>query len=164
MMVMKYFRPKIHLSQELEFDIWREASLVESYGTSKEGLAVAAARRGFNVYTIGKPRRHSFVDKIADKVPNLDYELLELLYRDTKKKFRSLRLKNVNSYTNLQVVSETLARSYVPIVLTSTSVFGKKEGLPHWVVVTGHEDEDWYVNNPLAKRPNSRIRTSEIEG
>ena len=35
---MKFFQPNLRLTRELEFDIWREANLVESYGTSKEGL------------------------------------------------------------------------------------------------------------------------------
>jgi predicted double-glycine peptidase len=47
MMVMKFFQPNLRLSRELEFDIWRESNLVESYGTSREGLTVAAAKRGF---------------------------------------------------------------------------------------------------------------------
>jgi len=55
MMAMKFFQPSLTLTRELEFDIWREANLVETYGTSKEGLALAAARRGFDAYTIVNP-------------------------------------------------------------------------------------------------------------
>ena len=58
MMAMKFFQPSLNLNRKLEFDIWREANLVESYGTSKEGLALAAARRGFDVYTLGRALRH----------------------------------------------------------------------------------------------------------
>ena len=96
MMAMKFFQPSLRLSRELEFDIWREANLVETYGTSKEGLALAAARRGFHVYTMGMPLRHSFVDAIADKNPSIDYTVLELLYGD-RKKFRGMGLRNINS-------------------------------------------------------------------
>lgn len=72
------------LARGLELDIWREANLVESYGTSKEGLALAAARRGFEVYTMGRSLRHSFVDVIRDKIPSVDNKVLELLYNDIR--------------------------------------------------------------------------------
>ncbi|MGA8857472.1 MAG: peptidase C39 family protein [Candidatus Bathyarchaeia archaeon] len=72
MMAMKFFQPDLRLTGELEFDIWREANLVESYGTSKEGLALAAARRGFDVYTLGSARTHPFIDAIEPiRVPFL---------------------------------------------------------------------------------------------
>jgi hypothetical protein len=38
MMAMKFFQPNLRLTRELEFDIWREANLVESYGTRKDLL------------------------------------------------------------------------------------------------------------------------------
>jgi hypothetical protein len=82
-MAMKYFRPSLRLSKEMEFDIWRESNLVESYGSSKKGLAVAAAKRGFSVYTMGLPGHHSFVDALSTKIPNINNEILELLYHDT---------------------------------------------------------------------------------
>jgi hypothetical protein len=164
MMAMKYFCPSIRLSQGLELDIWRESNLVESYGTSKEGLALAAAKRGFSVYTIGLTRRHSFVDAIADKIPAFDSEILELLYRDTRSKFRGMRLKNLSTKIELSMMRRILQRSHVPVILTSTSLFGDEDALPHWIVLTGYSDEDWYVNNPLADRANMRIDQTELSG
>jgi ABC-type bacteriocin/lantibiotic exporter with double-glycine peptidase domain len=163
MMAMKFFKPSLRTTRRLEFDIWREANLVESYGTSKEGLALAAARRGFDVYTMGRPIRHSFVDAIADKVPGIDYEMLELLYNDTKAKFKSLSLKNISSRLELPKLKSVLEKSHVPILLTSTSLFGEKEDLPHWIVLTGYGKNSWYVNNPLGKQPNTRISYRVLE-
>jgi len=162
MMAMKYFRPSIQLSLALELDIWRESNLVESYGTSKEGLALAAARRGFSVYTIGLTRRHSFVDAIADKIPAVNNEILELLYKDTRSKFRAMRLENVCSKIELGTIRRILQRSHVPVILTNTSLFGDEDALPHWVVLSGYSEGDWYVNNPLADRPNTRIDGSRL--
>jgi hypothetical protein len=162
MMAMKYFRPSIHLNRELELDIWRESNLVESYGTSKEGLALAAAKRGFSLYTIGLPHRHSFVDAIADKIPAVDSEILELLYKDTRSKFRAMGLENVNRKIQLSMMKRILQKSHVPIILTSTSLFGDEETLPHWIVLTGYSEEDWYVNNPLAERDNTIVDQTEL--
>jgi hypothetical protein len=161
-MTMKYFRPSIHFNRALELDIWRESNLVESYGTSKEGLALAAAKRGFSVYTIGLLRRHSFLDAIADKIPAVDSEILELLYKDTRSKFRAMRLRNVPTRIELSMMRRILQKSHIPVILTSTSLFGDEDALPHWIVLTGYTEEDWYVNNPLADRANTRIDQTEL--
>ena len=163
MMAMKFYKPSLRTTRGLEFDIWREANLVESYGTSKEGLALAAATRGFDVYTMGRPMRHSFVDEIADKVPGVDYEMLELLYNDTRAKFKSMSLRNVSSRLELSKLRRVLTESHVPILLTSTSLFGGKEDLPHWIVLTGYGKSSWYVNNPLGKKPNTRLSHRVME-
>jgi len=164
MMAMKFFQPSLRLSRELELDIWREANFVEAYGTSKEGLALAAARRGFHVYTMGMPLRHSFVDAIADKNPSIDYTVLELLYGDTRKKFRAMGLRNINSRIHPSTLKEVLGRSHVPILLTSTSLFGDKEALPHWIVLTGYGREGWHLNNPLAKSGSSILSRQKLLG
>jgi len=163
MMTMKFFLPSLRLTRGLEFDIWREANLVESYGTSKEGLALGAARRGFDVYTIGRYRPHSFVDAIADKLKSLDYRMLELLYRDTRRKFIALGLRNIDHSVRLTELKDALRKHHVPILLTSTSLFGEKEGLPHWVVLTGYSGNTWLLNNPLARSRNTQINETELE-
>ena len=147
----------------MEFDIWREANLVESYGTSKEGLALAAGRRGFDVYTMGNSSRPSFVDAIGERIPGIDYKMLELLYDDTRAKFKSMSLKNVGSRIELRKLKGVLEKSHVPILLTSTSLFGEKDELPHWVTLIGYEEDGWYVNNPLGKRPNTRVNQTALE-
>jgi len=162
MMAMKFFQPSMHLTRGLELDIWRESNLVESYGTSKEGLAIAAARRGFSVYTMGIFRPHSFVDEIVDKIPALDKNVLELLYRDTRMKFREMKLRNRNFPIQLPMLRMILKRSQVPMLLTSTALFGDNEALPHWVALTGYSRRVWYVNNPLAKSPNTPVDEARL--
>jgi hypothetical protein len=164
MMAMKFFQPNLRLNRGLEFDIWREANLVESYGTSKEGLALAAARRGFETYTMGSSLRHSFVDIIADKIPQLDYRMLELLYDDIRRKFRAIGLRNITSKIELSTIERVLKKSQVPILLTSTSLFRKDEPpLPHWVVVTGCGEKGWWLNNPLANAPDAMVGHKELQ-
>ena len=161
-MAMKFFRPTIQLSRELELEIWRESNLVESYGTSKEGLALAGVRRGLSVFTMGERRKHSFVDALADKIPGIDIDILELLYKDAHRKFRAMRLRNVNRKIKLQEMRTLLRKSQIPILLTDTSLFGGEEKLPHWIVLTGYSGANWYVNNPLAESANTRVRESRL--
>jgi hypothetical protein len=162
MMAMKFFQPTLNLNRALEFDIWREANLVESYGTSKEGLALAAARRGFDAYTVGRPMLHSFVDKIADMIPSIDNEVLELLYRDTQTKFRAMGLTNIRDPINPTMLENILKETHIPILLTSTLLFGGKEDLPHWIVLTGYSGDAWYINNPLGKSPNTQATRARL--
>jgi hypothetical protein len=163
MMTMKFFQPTLRLTKELELDIWRESNLVESYGTSKEGLAVAAARRGFLAYTMGISRKHSFIDEISHEIPSIDWDVLELLYRDIRTKFRAMGLSNVNHPITLHALKALLVKSHIPLFLTSTSLFGGKEDLPHWVVLRGYSRDGLYVNNPLAKGPNTRVEQEMLE-
>ena len=163
MMAMKFFKPSLKLSRALEFEIWREANLVESYGTSREGLAIAAARRGFDVYTIGKPTRHSFVDAIVHSIPSIDYKMLELLYHDTRMKFKDMSLRNVSSPLELCKLKGALKKSHIPIVLSNTALFGDTDELPHWIVITGYGEREWYVNNPLGKFSNTKLDRQLLE-
>jgi hypothetical protein len=158
MMAMKFFHPNLRLSRGLEFDIWREANLVESYGTSKEGLALAAARRGFEVYTMGRALRHSFVDVMRDKIPSVDNKVLELLYSDTRRKFRAMGLKHITHNIQLSSMKSILKESHVPILFTNTALFREKDDpLPHWVVITGYGEKHWYLNNPLGSSAQTKV-------
>ena len=163
LMAMKFFQPTLRLTKGLELDIWRESNLVESYGTSKEGLAVAAARRGFSAYTMGISRKHSFIDEISHEIPSVDKGVLEFLYRDIRSKFHAMGLSNVNRPIKLQTLKALLTKSHIPLFLTSTSLFGGKEDLPHWIVLTGYSDNALYVNNPLSKEPNTRVERERLE-
>lgn len=164
MMAMKFFQPNLRLSRGLEFDIWRESNLVESYGTSKEGLALAAARRGFEVYTMGKSLRHSFVDVIRDKIPSVDNKVLELLYNDTRRKFRVMGLKHITRNIQLSAMKNILKESHVPILFTSTALFREKEDpLPHWVVITGYGEKHWYLNNPLGTSAQTIVTHKNLQ-
>ncbi len=103
------------------------------------------------------------MESIADKIQNVDYRMLELLYNDTRKKFRAMRLGNNEHDVSLIGLKKVVALSHVPMVLTSTRLFGEREELPHWVVLTGYSDDSWYINNPLAKSADTRITKSELQ-
>jgi ABC-type bacteriocin/lantibiotic exporter with double-glycine peptidase domain len=103
------------------------------------------------------------VDAIADRIPGIDYKMLELLYKDTRAKFTSMSLKNVGPRVELRKLKSVLRKSHIPILLTSTSLFGEKDGLPHGVVLTGYGKNSWYINNPLGKRPNTRLSHEVME-
>ena len=60
-MAMKYFDKSLHLTKSLEIDIWREANMVEIYGTSRFGLAYSAVTRGFKARVTSNTGKIDFV-------------------------------------------------------------------------------------------------------
>ena len=68
MMAMKYFDESINLSKDLEMDIWREANMIESYGTSRYGLAFAAARRGFRARVCSNIGGYGFLNNLRPPI------------------------------------------------------------------------------------------------
>lgn len=157
MMALKYFDKRIKLSKELEMDIWREANMSESYGTSRFGLAFSAAKRGFEVRTYSNVRGPGFVKKIDSLVGKIDYHLLEFFLAERKKRSIELGAKE----SKVSMLTENLLRRIlisgsVPIVLSNTEYFGA-EDIPHWIVISGIDESNLYVNNPLDRKGQKRV-------
>lgn len=156
MMAMKYFDQNLKPSKELEIDIWREANLVEVHGTSRFGLALAAWKRDFDVFSCGVEEGISYVDGIAELVPYLDREVLKILYEDIKRRCRRAGIKDLKVAPRVSDIRGWLARNQVPILLVDTAMVSD-EVLPHWMVVTGVGRRHLTVNNPLEESAHSRI-------
>ena len=76
MMAMKYLDDGVRLDRDLEIDVWREANLVAARGTSRYGLAYAAAVRGFSARATSTTSGIDFPERL---VPLLDPPDMELL-------------------------------------------------------------------------------------
>ena len=136
-------------SQDEEVAIWREATTVFMLaghgGTSAHGLAVAARRRGI-------PARVWVGD---DTVPFLDS-----VRRPEKKTVIAVAHRafqaelavdpgavTVGDFGEREVVAQ-LEIGVVPLVLVSGWRF-HAEKVPHWLVVTGWDEQHVYVHDPL---------------
>ena len=150
-MAMKYFDKKLHLSKELEMDIWREANMGESYGTSRYGLAFSALTRGFGANIFANVIGAGFVSKIEPIIGKVDYDSLALFLNERRKRCVKLGAKEekIERITD-GILRRVLSLGHVPVVL-SNSEFFDAEDLPHWIVVCGIDVNRFYVNNPLDK-------------
>ncbi len=153
MMAMKHFDREMPLSRDLEVDIWREASMVEVYGTSRYGLAYSAAVRGFGAKVFSNLASFGFVDKLEPRVENINRRLLELFFQERRRRCLELGVKEQKAAISTDVLRAELASDSVPLLLTNAIHFSD-EDIPHWVVVTGMDDRMAYFNNPLADRAN----------
>lgn len=155
-MAMKHFDPNLRASRELEIDIWREANLVEVYGTSRFGLALSAWRRGFEVSSRGVEEGTSFVEGVAEQVPNLNREVLRVFYEDVKEKCGRAGIEDQEVAPTLSDLGGWLASNQVPLLLTDLTMLSD-EVLPHWVVITGISRRHIRINNPLGDHAHVQV-------
>jgi hypothetical protein len=155
MMAMKYFDERLHLTKDLEIDVWREGNMVEVYGTSRYGLAYSAAVRGFCARVTSNTGRIDFVDKLIPPVEALNTQVLKLHFNERKARCRKLGVEERRETITGKTIYNSLLSNHVPLMVTN-ALFCIGENLPHWVAVTGMDDKFMYFSNPLDLRPRKR--------
>lgn len=163
MMAMKYFDNSLSLTKNLEIDIWREANMVEIYGTSRFGLAYAAAIRDFCARVTSESDGVDFVDTVCRSISDLNQQVLKLHFYERKDRCKKLGVQERNGTITWQVIYNSLLSTHVPIVVTNTLYCGG-ENLPHWVTVRGIDENFVYFNNPLDSKPKTRkVKRSNLQ-
>ena len=163
MMAMKYFDERLPLTKDLEVDIWREANMVEIYGTSRFGLAYAAATRGFCARVTSKSDAIDFVDSVCKSISNLDQQVLKLHFYERKARCKKLGVQERHGAISGKVIYNSLLSKHVPLVVTSALYCGG-ENLPHWITVTGIDENFVYFNNSLDSKPEKRkVKRSNVQ-
>lgn len=155
-MAMQAFDPSLEATRELEIDIWREANLVEAYATSRQGLALAAHRRGFQVRMQGNAERVELLDCLGFELGEDRYQVATALHNDLKRRAQAAEIPDEKSAIDPTDVQDWLEQGFVPIVLVDARLVGD-EALPHWVLVTGWNGGHVILNDPLADEAGSRI-------
>jgi ribosomal protein S18 acetylase RimI-like enzyme len=139
MMVLKYFRPELVLTRELELMLWKEATLIYTMsghgGSGPYGLAVAAAQRGLDVHVRLSHRRVPFVHSVRDTDKQ---EIIRLVHRQMQRDADSIGVQTTFGNFTFRHIAAELRDGAIPIVLVSTWRRHKVRS-PHWVVVTGYD-------------------------
>jgi len=147
-MVLKTFLPDTKLDRRLELRLWREATLIMMTsglgGCGPFGLAVAAMRRGLGAAVIMRKERTPFLSgaREADKK-----EIIRICHRDLRDEARKLGVREAYYNFGVEDLREGLRRGAIPILLISTYRL-YKEKAPHYVTLTGFDDEHFYFNDP----------------
>jgi hypothetical protein len=155
MMAMKYFDEHLHLTKDLEIDIWREGNMVEVYGTSRFGLAYSAAVRGFCARVTSNGNRIDFVDRLVPPIKELNTQVLKLHFYERRARCRKLGVEEKQEIITAQVIYNSLLSNHIPLVVTN-AIFCRGENLPHWIALSGVDDKFVYFNNPLDANPLKR--------
>jgi ribosomal protein S18 acetylase RimI-like enzyme len=135
--------------QEEEVAIWREATTVYMLsghgGTSAHGLAVAARRRGVTANVWVDDAGPAFLDTVRDPDKKA---VIELAHRAFERELAADgAVVRVGEFGAGDVV-DALRAGVVPLVLVSGARFYAQR-VPHWVAVTGWDDDHLYVHDPL---------------
>jgi hypothetical protein len=155
MMVMKYLDDGVHLDRDLEIDIWREATFVAAWGTSRFGLAYAAAVRGFSARTTSNTGGIDFQEWLASLLDAADLQLLRDQFAERRARCARLGVRERKGTITGDTIRRSLERDHLPLIVTS-ALFYCDDDLPHWIAVTGMDETFLYFNSPDDPRPRKR--------
>lgn len=162
MMAMKALTPELDFSRTLELRLWREATTIFMTsghgGCGPYGLALAAVKRGYgvDVYITGEGTH------LGDSVRSEHKkEVMRLVQEDMFEQLEARGVPIIRTGVSAQEIEECLGRGGIPLVLISSWQIYKAR-VPHWVVVTGSDENFIYVNDPFVDREEGETLIDSI--
>jgi ribosomal protein S18 acetylase RimI-like enzyme len=162
MMAMKALDPDLALDRVLELQLWREATTIYMTsghgGCSPLGLALAARRRGFRVEIYLNTDTPLFLDGVRNEEKKA---IMELVHEDFLAQMHAADIKLVYKDLSVEEVEKKFHAGGIPLVLISTYRFNSSKA-PHWVVVSGVDEDFIYIHDPEVDLENFRSETDNI--
>lgn len=149
MMAMASLDDNLTLNQELEIDLWREATTIFMTaghgGCHPLGLAIAAVKRGFLAEVFINTDQPLFVEGVRSEHKK---SILNLVHQQFLHQAQGLPQLEINySELSQDQIQAWLEGGYAVVALISTyRLDGKKA--PHWVTVTSIDERCLYVHDP----------------
>lgn len=148
MMAMAALDPETELKQELELDLWREATTVFMTsghgGCHPIGLALAAARRGFEAEVVLNQEGPLFVESVRD--PNKRH-IISLVHDQFVQRAQQHQIAMHYQDVNQDNIRDWLDEGAGVLILISTYRMNSRKA-PHWVTVCAMDDHCLYVHDP----------------
>ncbi len=148
MMAMASQTDEMPMSQELELDLWREATTIFMTsghgGCHPLGLGIAARKRGFNTRVYLNTDAPLFIEGVRS-----EHKKSIMLVADEQFNRRAREAGVTLMYQDVTQadIQQCLHEGWAVLVLISTyRLDGKKA--PHWVTVTGMDDQCFYLHDP----------------
>ena len=155
MMAMKYLDPGMCLNKDLEIDLWREGNLAAVPGTGRFGLAYSAAVRGFFARVTSNTGGLDFVDMFVPQTGEPDMQMLKNMVTERRIRCRRLGVRERQETISGETLRRVLFSNHVPLVVIN-SLYVSAEDVPHWITITGIDDQFLYFNNPSDARRRKR--------
>ncbi|WP_019601252.1 GNAT family N-acetyltransferase/peptidase C39 family protein [Teredinibacter turnerae] len=148
MMAMASFSNGVECSQTMELDIWREATTIFMTsghgGCHPLGLALAARRREFEVQAWINNDQPLFLDGVRSDHKK---SIMAVVHNHFVTQCAAEGVAVNYAEVSQDTVEDWLQNGFAVVVLISTyRLDGKKA--PHWVVVTGVDDQCFYLHDP----------------
>ena len=152
MMAMKALDSTLVLDRVVELRIWREATTIFMTsghgGCGPFGLALAALHRGFAVAIYVNDPDVPLVDSVRSPEKK---EVMRLVHEEMLQEIEELAIPVHYENLPLEQMEQYFAAGAIPLVLISSyRIYGEK--IPHWVVVSGFDQNFVYVHDPYVDR------------
>jgi|JRYE01.1.fsa_nt_gb ribosomal protein S18 acetylase RimI-like enzyme len=162
MMAMRYHGYPVPLERWLELALWREATTVFMLaghgGCSAHGLAAAALRRGFKTTVITRDASVPFLDSVRDQEKK---EVVRIAHETFEREIRALGGRQELRDFGADDVVAAIKQGAVPLALVSGYRFHESR-TPHWVVITGFDDEHLYLHDPIVPDDGGRAESVNL--
>jgi len=162
MMAMKALTPALDFSRTLELRLWREATTIFMTsghgGCGPYGLALAAIKRGYPVDIHITGEGTHLGDSVRSEHKR---EVMRLVQEDMFEQLQAQDVPITRSGFGVQEIETCLERGGIPLVLISSWQIYKAR-VPHWVVVTGSDENFIYVNDPFVDREEGETLIDSI--
>lgn len=148
MMALTSLDPDYQPSLQEELRLWREATTIFMTsghgGCHPMGLALAAQHRGFSTSVWVNQTGPLFLDGVRDETKK---PIMTAVHNDFCAQLQALEVPVHYRDIRQQDLIDAFCEGAVPIILISTYRMDSKKA-PHWVVMSGFDDECIYVHDP----------------
>ena len=160
MMAMAGLDNTLKLTQDLELDIWREATTIFMTsghgGCHPLGLALAAAQRGFHAEVFMNRCDTLFLEGVRSAHKK---KILQIVDGQFRRKAAEAKIPVHYEDVTAWMIECWLKHGLAVLVLVSTyRINGNKT--PHWVVVTAIDEQCLYVHDP---DPDDETQQGELD-
>ncbi|NAW58579.1 MULTISPECIES: GNAT family N-acetyltransferase/peptidase C39 family protein [unclassified Vibrio] len=154
--------PHYQPSRSHELQLWREATTIFMAaghgGCSGQGLALAAAKRGYHVELWSQSQSTPFIDSVRD--PNKK-DVIEIVHQDFCHQLLSQDVATIASPPNQAILEHWVSQGACVLLLISTYRFdGKKE--PHWVILSGMNEQFFFIHDPHAPSEKDTVASAYV--
>lgn len=148
MMAMKALKPDYEFNRTEELQIWREATTIFMTsghgGCSPHGLALSAWKRGFLVSIYTNYREAPFIESVRDEEKKA---VIKLVHEDFMNRINNTAIDLHIEDLAAEQMDDIMKSGGAVIALISTWRLNRSKA-PHWVYVTGTDNEFVYINDP----------------
>jgi len=159
MMAMAGLQPTLELDQNLELDLWREATTIFMTsghgGCHPLGLALAANQRGFQVEVSLSRTTTPFLEGVRAAHKK---NILAVVHHQFLERTRAEVIPIHQGSVTVAKVDRWLEEGYAVLVMISSYRMNGDKA-PHWVVVTASDELCFYLHDPDAEK----VTNSELD-
>ncbi len=152
--------PEYQPSRLDEVKLWREATTIFMTsghgGCSAQGLALAAHQRGYGVELYSQATSVPFIDSVRDENKKA---VITMVHDDFTEQLAQRNIKVNPQVPDIPQLKAWLQAGYCVLLLISTYRLNGEKG-PHWVVLSGFNEQYFFLHDPGVDHPSDVITSA----